>query len=211
MRLDRSPMESDLPNPMPKEDKFVLSILVADRPGIMSAITSAITDQGGNINGIRQTVVEGYFSIILTATFATGTQADQLHAALTANFPPGEASIVVRPYMPTTPDGALSGGTTYILVIDGPDRPGILKAATGCLADHGINIEDWSYHFDGPQVTYISVLTVPRQVAVAPMQEALRAILAPLGITCSLQHENIFRATSEIGPVKSLLEGPYAS
>ena len=191
--------------------KFVLSILVADHPGIMCAITSAVTDQGGNINGIRQTVVEGYFSIILTATFAAGATAEALHAAVTANFPPGEASIVVRPYAPVAPEGTITGGTTYILVIAGPDRPGILRAATGCLARHGVNIEDWSYHFDGPQVTYIGVLTVPRAVAIAPMQEALRATLSPLDITCSLQHENIFRATSEIGPVKSILEGSYAT
>jgi len=191
--------------------KFVLSILVADHPGIMCAITSAVTDQGGNINGIRQTVVEGYFSIILTATFAAGATAEALHAAVTANFPPGEASIVVRPYAPVEPEGTITGGTTYILVIAGPDRPGILRAATGCLARHGVNIEDWSYHFDGPQVTYIGVLTVPRAVAIAPMQEALRATLSPLDITCSLQHENIFRATSEIGPVKSILEGSYAT
>lgn len=196
---------------MTTEGKFVLSILVADRPGIMRAITAAITDEGGNINGIRQTVVEGYFSIILTATFTAGTTAPRLHAAVTANFPPGEASIVVRPYAPTAPGSTIPGGTTYILVIAGPDRAGILKAATGCLADHGINIEDWSYHFEGPQVTYIGVLTVPRDVAVAAVQGTLRQTLSPLGMTCSMQHENIFRATNEIGPVKSILEGRHAS
>lgn len=211
MRLDRPPQESEHRILMEKDVKFVLSILVADHPGIMCAITSAITDQGGNINGIRQTVVEGYFSIILTATFAAGATAANLHAAVTANFPPGEASIVVRPYAPVAMDSAIIGGTTYILVIAGPDRPGILRAATGCLANHGVNIEDWSYHFDGPQVTYIGVLTVPRDVAVAAMQDVLRATLAPLEITCSLQHENIFRATSEIGPVKSILEGRHAT
>ena len=191
--------------------KFVASILVADRPGIMRAITSAITDLGGNINGVRQTVVEGYFSIILTATFPETMTGDAVDKAIANNFDPGEASIVVRPCDPVPPEDRIRNGHRFILVIAGEDKPGVLKAATGCLADHGINIEDWSYYFEGTSVTYIGDLTVPHDVQVHVVQQDMRTQLAPLAMQCSIHHENIFRATSELGPVKNILEGRHAS
>jgi hypothetical protein len=37
------------------------------------------------------------------------------------------------------------------------------------------------------------------------VQAAFRARLAPRGLSATIVHENIFRATNEIGPIKGLL------
>ncbi|MCE9613503.1 MAG: ACT domain-containing protein [Lentisphaerae bacterium] len=186
--------------------KIVASILVADRPGIMRDITTAITDLGGNIDGISQTVVEGYFSVILTAAFPQPLEPPAVQAAIACRFGSQEASIVVRPFVPVPREPRLAGGQRYLLVVSGRDQPGILKRTTTCLAARGINIEDWSFQFDGTQVTYIGQLTVPRNVPIGDVQRELHRTLGQIDLRCTLQHENIFRATNEVGPIKSLLQ-----
>jgi predicted amino acid-binding ACT domain protein len=123
-----------------------------------------------------------------------------------APFGDGDACVVVRPFAPVTREHALAHGRRYVLVVTGDDRPGILKTTTGALAARGINIEDWTYHVEGPRVTYIGVLTVPDGVRVADVQRALHRALDPMGLQCRMQHENIFRATNEVGPIKALMQ-----
>lgn len=49
------------------ESRYVISLLVADRIGILRELTTAVTDLGANIEGISQTVVQGYFTVIMIA------------------------------------------------------------------------------------------------------------------------------------------------
>ena len=191
----------------PVHTRYVISVLVADRTGVLRDITSAITDLGANIDDIRQTVLEGYFTLLLTATFTEAHTPDAVQAALERNFGSGEAGILVRPHEPVTPPADMPGGQPYILTITGEDRPGILKRATTFLAAKGINIEDWACLPEGATVTYLGELTLPPRLAIRQVQEELRHALAELDLRCNIQHQNIFRATSEIGPIRALLRG----
>jgi glycine cleavage system transcriptional repressor len=187
------------------QTRFVASVLVADRPGIMRDISGAVTALDGNIDDVSQTVVEGYFTVILTTSFEEPVEARQLQAAIERNFASGEASIAVRPFRPVARPDALVSGKPYVLTVTGPDRKGIIKAITTLLADKGINIEDWACFREGTSVTYIGELTVPPSTDTKQIQEEFSRLLKDLGVQCSVQHMNIFRATNEIGPIKSLL------
>jgi predicted amino acid-binding ACT domain protein len=189
-----------------QSSRFVISVLVPDRTGILRDITTALTDLGANIDQIRETVVEGYFTVTLTVTFQTPLDGDTVHEAIARQLGGGTASIVVLPFVPVTPPSAMSGGRRYVVTLTGRDRPGILKRLTTCLADKGINIEDWECHFAGNVVTYVGSLTVPPRLSIRQLQTELGAAMDDLGIRSTLQHENIFRATNEIGPIRSLLE-----
>ena len=85
---------------MPTRDKkrYVISVLVSDRVGVLRDITSAVTGMGANIDGISQTVVEGYFTVILTATFDRPKPPEEVREAILENFRKDEASVVVRPH-----------------------------------------------------------------------------------------------------------------
>ncbi|OVE75052.1 hypothetical protein BVX97_05755 [bacterium E08(2017)] len=187
------------------KNRFVISVMVADRAGIMRGITSAITDLGANIDDISQTVVEGYFSVILTATFDAEKDSDQIKAAVEANFPPDELSIVVKSCEDMPEPVEITGGERYVMVITGPDRPGILKKATGFLADRSINIEDWSCQLDEGKVVYIGELTVPAGIDVRQLQTDLKREMSSMDMYATIRHENIFRATNEVVPIRSLL------
>ena len=48
---------------------YVLSVMSDDHPGIVSAVTDAIAAMDGNITACSQTVVSGYFTLIMIASF----------------------------------------------------------------------------------------------------------------------------------------------
>jgi predicted amino acid-binding ACT domain protein len=185
--------------------RYVVSVLVADRVGVLRDISTAMTHLGANVDGISQTVVKGYFTVILTVTLQEPRPPEALQNAILRAFRPDEASVVVRPCTATVPTPPVSHGHRYILTLTGQDRMGILKTATTFLAAKGINVEDWFVQFQGTLVTHIAEVTLPAKLDVRQVQAEFRQLVAPLGLTCGIQHQNIFRATNEIGPIRRLL------
>ena len=52
----------------------------------------------------------------------------------------------------------------------------------------------------------VGIVTVPPDCDVAALQRSLADALGPTGLATSLRHENIFRATNEVGPIRNLLD-----
>jgi glycine cleavage system transcriptional repressor len=176
--------------------------------GILREISTAIFDKGGNIEDISQTVVQHYFTVTLTATFDRALQPEAVEAAIRERFDPGEASVLVRHHSAPRPAHA-TDGERFMLILRGRDRPGILKAVTVFLADRRINIEDWRVLISGETALHIGEVTLPRTLDLKQTQADLHRTMKPLGLDSQLQHENIFRATNDIGPIKRLLSGGH--
>ena len=191
-----------------RKQRFVISVLVADRVGILRDITAALTDMDANIDGISQTVVEGYFTVILTATFDRAADCDEIHRALATRFGAAEASVAVRPFGRVAVRKPTVAGERYVVTLSGPDAKGILKGITAHLAERGVNVEDWYVHFDGARVTHVGEVTVPGLLDIQQVQKELQELMRPFGHRVSVQHENIFRATNDIGPVRALVVRP---
>jgi len=184
----------------------VISVLATDRVGILKGITSAITDLGGNIDGISQTVVARYFTVILTATFHNQYTAKEIENSILLNFAKSNTQVMVQPYDDTQQSPTPHITNRYILTIFGPDQPGVLKAVTSFLTEKNINIENWQFYYKGNNVTYIGeVTTEAKQFDTKQTQTQLKQILTPMGLTSHLQHENIFRVTNEIGAINNIL------
>ena len=190
-----------------KSRHFVISVLVSDRVGILRDISTAVHDLCANIDKISQTVVMGHFTVILTATFDTPCAAETIRTAVLRNFAKDEALIVVRPFRPESVRESPPSGDRYILTLNGKDRKGILKTVTTFLAEKKINIEDWYVHLDEDETTHIGEITVPPLLDIEQVQHELAQIASAMGLASSVQHENIFRATNEIGPINFLLRG----
>ncbi len=54
-------------------------------------------------------------------------------------------------------------------------------------------------------VTHIGEITVPDKLDIRQVQDELEQALASFGLQSRIQHQNIFRATNEIGPIRALL------
>lgn len=184
--------------------RFVISVLIADRPGILRDITSTVADLHANIDGIRQTVVAGYFTVMLTATLPEACAPETLQARIIKSLPLEGASVTVVPYE-TQNIRSSADVERYIVTVNGEDHTGILKALTTFFADRNINIEDWNVAFSGTYITHVGQVSVPKPVDVKQVQLEFRQLLHTLKLHGSIQHEYIFRAISEIGPIRNLL------
>ena len=57
-------------------------VTAADRVGIVYSVTGALLDLGGNVLELSQTVMRGYFTLILEASFPTPRSTQQLADAI---------------------------------------------------------------------------------------------------------------------------------
>lgn len=190
----------------PRNNRFAVAVVVPDKAGILHELTAAITDLGGNIDGISETVVEGYFTALLTAGFSLETSAEQLRSSIRERLSEANVELIVTPHNPTSKRDVIQGDR-YIVTLSGKDKKGLLKRITGFLSERGINIEDWQVTFSGEQVTQIGELRVPNRLDIGQLQVDLRDAMKEFGAGSCLYHENIFRAISEIAPVKPILRG----
>ena len=119
-------------------ETLVMTIMAADRPGLVERIAACVADQGGNWLESRMCRLGGRFAGIARVEVA-GEKLTALKRALHGLEADG-LRIVVE-------SGAAEGKTAGVaatLELVGNDRPGILRTVTGVLASHGVNVEELS-------------------------------------------------------------------
>ena len=105
------------------------------------------------------------------------------------------------------------GGETVLLVQESRHpigRLGLFLRADDeaeIVAANGVNVEDWRHDLSNrDRALTIGIVTVPDACDVRRLQRELSDKLAPFGMAVSLRHENIFRATNEVGPIDALMK-----
>jgi len=183
--------------------RFITSVFAADRVGLLRDVTQAVFSLDGNIGSIRQTVVDGFFTLVFTADFPEQVSAEALRSLITVSLEAGAVVTVME--CPDAPQVVVPEGSRFVVTTRGEDKPGTIFAITSFLVEHGVNIEDWIVENDNGQVVYIAQVVVPDAVDFKMIQERFRTAMAERNLAGLLCHENIFRATNEIGPIKTLL------
>jgi glycine cleavage system transcriptional repressor len=183
---------------------FMTSILVPDRVGLLRDVTQAVFSMEGNIGAIRQTTVDGFFSLVFTSDHPAEVSAEALKRLL-GNALEDDAVVTVLDKKTQTEETPVTSGPRFIVMTRGRDKPGTICAITSFLVEHNINIEDWMVEEEDGEIIYIAQVVVPESIDFRKAQEEFRAQMNELDLTGLLCHENIFRATNEIGPIKPLI------
>jgi glycine cleavage system transcriptional repressor len=189
----------------PDHRRFITSVLVPDRVGLLRDVTRGVFSLEGNIGSIRQTVVDGFFNLVFTSEHPARVTPETLRALLDAALESGAVVTVLD--SPDAQPPVVPAGSRFVVMTRGEDKPGTIFAITSFLVEHGINIEDWMVEEEDGKVVYIAQVAVPEAVDFRMLQESFRDAMARRGLTALLCHENIFRATNEIGPIKRLRGG----
>ena len=180
------------------------SILVPDRVGLLKDVTKAVFSLEGNIGAIRQTIVNGFFSLVFTSIHPEEVTAEALKAILAGTLEESAVVTVLNKEEPE-PDKPLQGGPRYIVMTRGADKPGTICAISSFMVEHNINIEDWFVDEEDGEIIYIAQVVVPENIDFHKIQDDFKERMAAINLTGLLCHENIFRATNEIGPIKPLI------
>ncbi len=176
---------------------YVLNVMADDHPGIVAAVTRAVGKRGGNIDACSQTVVEGYFTLIMIISFPGPFSPDVLAAEVRGDSSSG-FQVVARPFVPTAAPKTRGGVDRFVLTAFGKDKPGIVRRFSEYLAGKDINIIDLYAQRKGDDFILIGQLEVPTAHDLSMLQAELEHIATEEVFTVKLQHENIFVATNQL-------------
>lgn len=181
---------------------YIVTVTTADQVGIIHCVTATLHQRGGNVVELSQTVMRGYFTIILEVAFDQAIEPRTLQQAIVEQG--GRFHLEVQVLPTETNRRALTNfaGERFILTVLGADSPGIIHGITGCLADHGVNIVDLHARSDGGRFSLVMEAFLPTDLPPSTIREALERYGRDLGLEAFVQHENIFSATSEPSPVR---------
>ncbi|MFN0051647.1 MAG: glycine cleavage system protein R [Planctomycetales bacterium] len=185
--------------------RYVLGLMAANRTGIMAAISTALGELGGDIHEVSQTVMQQFFTIILAADFPDHRDPKVIVSHLEGVCRPFGVEVILKdPSQETFQPSPGEGVEKFYLTLTGHDTPGIVAQISGRLARERIDITDlYGLRSDGGKnFVMILELAIPMGVDALALRSELEQLGAPIGLSATLQHENIFAATNDPRPVK---------
>ena len=180
---------------------FVISIISRDRIGIIYDVTRAISKLEGNIADVRQSVLCGYFTMILLASFPPDVTQRSIERKLAEADSHSESAIeaVVRKAdKNAVTSGASTPENAYVLTAPGQDRVGFVAMMTSFCVRHNINILDLSTTTSDGAYVMILVIDLNHCASISDVRHSLQQFSQENSIKAVLQHYDIFRALHEI-------------
>ncbi|MBT8042346.1 MAG: hypothetical protein HKP10_06845 [Kiritimatiellales bacterium] len=173
---------------------MVISVMDRDRPGIVAEVTEGISSLDGNLADLRESVLCGYFTMILVASFAPDVSVEQVEQTL-ADVTSSRVSVALA-------DGPLTEAEesehAYVLSAVGRDRVGLVAQVSRFCCDRGVNIVDLASHVEDDQYTMMLQIDLSGLPALETFEAELKGFGQDSGLNLVLQHVDIFRATNEI-------------
>lgn len=185
-------------------NSYMISVTAADRVGIVYSVTGALLDLGGSVLELSQTVMRGYFTIILEAGFHEPRTAKEITEAIHERGGRFGLRVVVIEVPEDRSQSATEpvAGDRFILTVLGDDSPGIVHGIAGSLAAHGVNIIDLHARVEGSRFSLVMEALIPHDLTPASIRSELERFGRSHNLEVFVMHENIFAATTEPSPVR---------
>lgn len=181
------------------EHSYVLDVMSDDHPGIVAAVSNAVESLGGNIDSCSQTVLGGYFTLIMIVSLPEAIPADDLAGRVKgAESGNSHFQVLARPALPLSSNLPPEEVDRFVITAFGTDQPGIVRRFSQYLAGKDINIVDLYGDRTGGDFVLIGQVQVPRRWDIRMLQADLEQMGQDLGFTVKLQHENVFVATNQL-------------
>jgi predicted amino acid-binding ACT domain protein len=178
---------------------YVLNVMSDDHPGIVAAVGHALAERGGNIDAVSQTVLEGYFTLIMVVSFPEEIDPGQLTSMVSEQNPGFQ--VMARKLEGEA--AAPQAGERFVVTAFGVDKPGIVLRFSKYLAGKDINITDLYGDRKGEEFVLIGQVEVPSQLDLRLLQADLEEMGKEEGFAVRIQHENIFVATNQLRLTRS--------
>ena len=156
-------------------ESFVLTIIGADRAGLVDALSEVVADHGGSWQRSQMTELAGMFAGMVLVQ-VPGERAADFRAALTPLREQGLMDVTLR--AAATGEPTEDAPTLHFEVV-GADRPGIVHEVSHLLAARGIGIVElrtWTESAamaGSPLFRAAAVVQLPQDVSAADLTAAL--------------------------------------
>ena len=180
--------------------QMIISVMSKDRPGIISDITGAIYQLGGDVADLNQTVLCGYLTMILSASFDPEVTKEDLLASISHIKTSSKFEVSIKELDPDQEEEDIGPPEeTYILTVQGPNKAGIVHGISLFCYDHNINIFDLATTLENDQYTMALQLDLKHCTSpLEKLQQKLEEYSQQSGLTIMMQHNDIFQVTNEV-------------
>ena len=167
---------------------LVLTIISADRPGLVGQLSAVIADHGGNWLESRMAHLGGHFAGILRVELPAEQQA-KLLASLRALESQG---LTVHTHSDSVVTTATPGQLVTVTVV-GHDRPGIVRQISQVFAQLRVNVEDFASHCESAPMSgethfhATATVQLPANCTVDQLRQALEALATDLMVDISVR------------------------
>ena len=170
---------------------LVMTVIGADRPGLVQMVAARVADHGGNWLESRMCRLGGQFAGILRVEVAKERRDELVNALRTLEVDGLRVIIHAEPGA----GGAIGtppGGSLVTVELVGNDRPGILRSVSGVFAAHGVNVEELASErvnapMDGGVLFQArATVFVPANVKLAAVRSDLERIASDLMVDLKL-------------------------
>jgi glycine cleavage system transcriptional repressor len=178
---------------------YVLDVMSDDHPGIVAAVTAAVESLGGNIDACSQTVLRGYFTLIMIVSLPEWVEPERLEQEVRRSESGGShCEVMARRAQRAETFAPKNQSDRFVITAFGKDQPGIVRRFSHYLAGKDINIVDLYGDRKGDEFVLIGQLEIPTKWDIRMLQTDLEQMGEELGFTVKLQHENVFVATNQL-------------
>jgi glycine cleavage system transcriptional repressor len=180
--------------------QFVISVMSKDRPGIIADITTVIYNLGGDLADLNQSVMGGYFSMILIADFDEKVTEKALYDGF--SYIDSDTAIEAN-IMEINIDFELEKGKlpleTFVVTAQGENRKGMVKALGEFFYSHNINVLDLVTARENTLYTMIFQVDLTHIESMKTLRTELEQYGEKENLELVLQHNDIYMATNEVG------------
>lgn len=170
-------------------NRFALTAIGRDRPGIVASVTKVLFEHDCNIEDSSMTILEDEFAMILIMSAPEGMDEASLNKDLACTGE--EMGLTIHLKEIGSDRSVESPQANHIITLHGADKAGIVFQTTELLRRMGVNITDLETKtVPGPEGNiYIMVLEVytPEDVDIDALSSGLEEIAQELGVTIKLK------------------------
>ncbi len=178
---------------------YVINVMSEDRPGIVAGVSTTISDLGGNIESCSQTVLNGYFTLIMMFTLKEEWNVEELKENILQTESLYDCQIMISAMPPSAEKQEENKPDIYVITAFGKDRKSIVAAFSQYLSGKEINILDlYGNITSNNEFVLISQVEIDSHHDIKNIQLDLEELGNELDFTVRLQHNNIFVATNQI-------------
>ena len=163
-------------------ESFVLTIIGADRAGLVDALSEVVAEHRGSWQRSQMTELAGMFAGMVLVQVPPD-RSEAFRAALEPLHEQGLMDVTLRP---AASDQLEAEAPTLAFEVVGADRPGIVHEVSHLLAERGIGIVDlrtWTESAamaGSPLFRAAAVVRLPEDVSTADLTDALEGLSGDL-------------------------------
>lgn len=179
--------------------QMIISVMSKDRPGIVAEVSGAIFSLNGDLADINQSVVCGYFTMIVSAIFDKEVEREDVISELFQINTTDRFEVSVKEI---DNDTDLSSPRelkdTYIMTVQHQNKKGLVHTISQFCCAHKINIVDLATSLRGDMYTMVLQLDLAKSAGILAIEKDLIRFNRDSELSIIMQHNDIFQVTSEV-------------